>query len=276
MAVITESAHGATSLRVALVPVAVAGVAFAALTAWGLSPSAHLMMLFPDPSDARSMPGMTMPGAVAGTSALVLAAAFLGAWMLMTLATMMPTALPLLGAFEQVAATRPRPGRLGLVLSSGFLTVWLAAGTVVAGADVAVHRFVPAAGPFRERWPVAALVLAVAGAYQLSPLARRCLTACRSPFSFIARHWSGGPGAGRQSWAIGVAYGRSCLGCCAPLMAVMVVVGMANPLWMIGLGALGGLQKHARGGQRLAVVTGVVLLAAAAAVALLRLPMGAA
>jgi predicted metal-binding membrane protein len=270
LAGVAQGVRAAVPFRVAFLPLALAAAAFAALTAWGLSSSAHLMMLLPD--GTHEMPGMVMPG---DAGAPVLAAAFLGAWMLMVLATMLPTALPLLGAFERVAASRPRPGRLGMLVTGGFLAVWLTAGIVLAGIDVAVHRFVSATGPFYRPWLVPALVLALAGAYQLSPLARRCLTACRVPFSFIARRWTGLPGAHRQAWAIGVDYGRSCLGCCASLMAVMVVVGMVSPLWILGLGLLGALQKHAPGGQRLATATGVGLLVLAAVVAFLRLPMGA-
>ena len=36
---------------------------------------------------------------------------------------------------------------------------------------------------------VAGVVVGVAGAYQFGPWKTRCLTACRSPRGFAARHW---------------------------------------------------------------------------------------
>ena len=108
----------------------------------------------------------------------------------------------------------------------------------------------------------AAAILVVAGAYQLSPLALRCLRACRSPFGFLARGWTGRADVRRQAVRIGVAYGRSCLGCCAGLMAVLLVVGMANPGWMLALGAVMAVQKNAAWGARLAMASGCLLIAA--------------
>ena len=121
------------------------------------------------------------------------------------------------------------------------------------------HPFVPLA---------VAATFALAGAYQLSDAAGRCRDRCRSPFGFLTRHWTGAPGVVRQSFAIGADYGRSCLGCCAPLMVVMLAIGMGNLAWMYVLALVGALQKQARWGERVATAVGVALLATAAAVAI--------
>lgn len=184
---------------------------------------------------------------------------FTVAWLLMTVATMLPTALPLLSAYGTLTAGRPHPARLRAAVVAGFLAVWTVAGLAAAAVVQAVHRVdAPEAA-------VAAGVLAAAGAYQLSGLAARCLTACRNPVAILHRHWGGGRDVLRRSAAIGVTYGRTCLGCCAGLMGVMLVVGMGNLAWMYVLALLAAVQKA--GGHRVARVAGGVLLVAAGLVA---------
>jgi predicted metal-binding membrane protein len=112
---------------------------------------------------------------------------------------------------------------------------------------------------------VGALVLA--GAHQLSPIAARCLDACRAPLSFVAPRWTGGADVHAQALRIGADYGRSCLGCCAGLMVVMLVVGMAAPVWMVGLGVLSAAHKLTAAGPALARATGIALLGTATVVA---------
>jgi predicted metal-binding membrane protein len=49
----------------------------------------------------------------------------------------------------------------------------------------------------------------------------------------------------------GGAYGLTCVGCCINMIALMLVVGMASPLWTLGLTAGMAVQKHATWGPRL-------------------------
>ncbi len=197
-------------------------------------------------------------------SGAAMVAWFSAAWLLMTIATMLPTALPLVTAFRTISAGRRRAGQLLVALIAGFLCVWLLAGIALSGVDLFVHRAADSDALRERAWIILAVTLAGAGGYQLSSLAGRCLHACRAPVGFLARHWSGGRRVRTQSWNIGVDYGVSCIGCCAALMVVMFAVGMANPLWMVALGAASGLHKLAPHGRALAVATGWVLLACAA------------
>jgi predicted metal-binding membrane protein len=197
------------------------------------------------------------------------------AWLLMTLATMLPTAAPLLASFGLMSAGRPQRRRLILAVIAGFLAVWTLAGAAAAVLDHAARAAIaPLGGPWA--WFAAALALALAGAYQLSPLAAQCRTTCRSPLSFLCAHWTGKADAMRQALAIGADYGRSCLGCCLPLMTVMLVVGMGNLAWMYGLALAAAVQKHARHGEALGWALGVALLAVAAGLAGGAWPAGAA
>ena len=224
----------------------------ASLWIWGASPAARWL------DHGSAMPQDTAP--------LFAIAIFSLAWLLMTVATMMPTALPLLSAFARVSAARPRRGVLTAAVVGGFLAVWTIAGVAAGVADVFVQNVL-----HRPAWhhygpPALAATLAAAGAYQLSGFAGRCRDRCRTPFGFLSRHWTGAPDVLSQSFAIGADYGRSCLGCCAPLMVVMLVAGMSNLAWMYGLAVVAALQKQSHWGERLAGAIGIALLVSAGTV----------
>jgi predicted metal-binding membrane protein len=237
--------------------VALLGLAMAAGAAlwwWGISPAARWL-------DHGSTAGQPAAGPLATL------AVFSAAWLLMTVGTMVPTTAPLLDSFARVSAVRPRRGWLTGAVIAGFICVWGVAGVVAGVVDLALHELVHTTALHAYAPLFLALALGLAGIYQLSGPAARCRRGCRSPISFLSRHWTGEPDVLRQSLAIGADYGRSCLGCCAPLMVVMLAVGMSNLAWMYGLALLGGLQKGAPWGEALAVPLGIVLLVAAAVVA---------
>ena len=167
--------------------------------------------------------------------------AFLGGWVVMMAAMMLPSMAPL------VLVYGPR-GRARLVL--GYLLVWAAAGIPVYAVASAVDlMMVPAAA--------VATVLAVAGVYQFTTLKDVCLRACRSPLDFIAVRWGRGP------LRLGVAHGVYCVGCCWALMAVLVGAA-AMSLWAAALiAALVFAEKVLPMGEWTARLAGLALIAAA-------------
>jgi predicted metal-binding membrane protein len=192
---------------------------------------------------------------------------YVAGWTLMIGAMMLPTTLGLLRALGRATHTRPDRRRLQLLAGVGFVGVWAVVGYAFRGADAGVHAAV-AASDWLEARPqlIGAGALAVAGAFQFSSLKHRCLTACRSPASFLYRHWHGRSPA-RDAVEVGAAYGASCVGCCWALMLVMFGLGTASVPWMLGLGALMAIEKGTEAGRRLSAPLGVALLAAAAVVA---------
>ncbi len=243
-----QHTSGATTTMVASAVGASAVAALTILVWWSGSPSGRYL----DHAGTDHPTGLPM------------LATFVAAWLLMTVASMLPTALPLLTSFRCVVAGRRGAAGLVAVVVGGFLIVWTLAGVAMASIDLAVHQLVERTALGRHTWLIAVGALTLAGTYQLTPLAMRCLHACRSPLGFLGRHWTGAPDVRRQSLTIGLDYGLSCLGCCAGLMAVMFAVGMANPWWMVGLGVVSGAEKIASFGRELATATGVVLLVVAA------------
>jgi len=191
---------------------------------------------------------------------LVLLAVFIFGWVLMTVAMMLPTSLPLVMLFHRLTRQRRDQARLIGSLIVGYLGVWALFGVLAHVGDLlvhaAVHRF-PWLGA--NAWVIGAATLALAGLYQFSPLKYACLDKCRSPLGFIVEHWEGRR-EGVQAFWLGVRHGAFCVGCCWSLMLLMFAFACGNVAWMLGLGAVMAAEKNLPWGGRLSVPLGVVLL----------------
>jgi predicted metal-binding membrane protein len=227
--------------------VALVGFGWAALWAWSTSPAARYL-------DHRDLDA---DGLTATTVAL-----FTAGWLLMTIAMMLPTSLPLLATFRAVVGRRPHPDRLATLVVAGYLAGWTAVGFGMFVADSGIHALVGAI-PYLAAHPnmIVALTLLAAGAYQFSPLKYRCLEACRSPLLFVMSHWRAARPA-REALEIGLRHAAYCVGCCWSVMLVLFALGMGNLAWMLGAGIVMAIEKNLPGGRRLGKPLGVVLLLA--------------
>ena len=113
-----------------------------------------------------------------------------------------------------------------VVLASGYVAVWVALATPLF--------FLPA-----PPWEIA---VAVAAAYQLTPLKRRCLAVCRTPLARIVHDWRDGLGG---AFRAGVGNGLWCVGCCGGAMLVLLAVGLMSVWWMAAAGAAIFAEKRA-------------------------------
>jgi predicted metal-binding membrane protein len=169
---------------------------------------------------------------------------YLGIWVMMTAAMMLPSAVPAAGHAARLAR---RNSTVPFV--AGYLAVW----TVYGLAAYGLYRFLSSLDTgwlaWDERGPwVAGAVIVAAGIYELTPVKRRSLRRCRS-----ARH----PGSALRS---GLAHGLDCVGCSGGLMAVLFVLGVMSLLWM-GLAAVAIFaEKVLPHGVRLAAPLAVVLV----------------
>jgi predicted metal-binding membrane protein len=201
-----------------------------------------------------------LPGALA-------VAAFVGGWTAMTVAMMLPTALPLITLFRVTVGRRPERAGLVARLIGGYLGVWALFGVLLYLVDAGIHRAVAGvpllAAATGYLLPV---VLLAAGAYQFTPLKDRCLQECRSPLTFIAGHWTGVAPA-REAVRLGARHGVFCLGCCWALMLLMFALGVAHLPGMLVLGAVMAAEKSMPWGRRLVAPVGVVFVLSAAALA---------
>ena len=235
-----------------------AAMAWATLALWSASPYARYL----DHGgwlDAAWLEAICR--AVPQGNLVVPALVYAGAWLLMIVAMMLPTTVPLLRVFQRVAATRADAPALFALVVLGYAAAWAAFGLVAHAADSLVHI---AAGNFGwltlHGWVVGAAVLAIAGAFQFSSLKYRCLERCRTPFGFVNARWRG-LRPSREALRIGFDHGLFCVGCCWALMLVMFVVGMGNLGWMLVLAALMAAEKNLPSGRRFAAPVGVALIA---------------
>lgn len=229
--------------RLALATLALA--AWIMLLAWGASPYAGLL------SHQELASGGLTPFRLI---------AFTAGWLLMTVAMMLPSSLPLINLFGRLVAGRSDRLALTLRLVLGYLAVWAAFGILAFLGDAAIHRAI-------ERSPdVANLsqwmgigVLLVSGVYEVTPLKDMCLEKCRSPYSFLVEHWRG-----RQAvWEavrLGARHGLFCVGCCWTLMLLMFAIGSVNLGWMLALAAIMTAEKTSRWGRHLTVPVGLLLV----------------
>jgi predicted metal-binding membrane protein len=220
--------------------------AWLALVAWSGSPAGAYLH--------HDTSGLPVPAA---------AGLFAAGWALMILAMMLPSSVPLVIVFATLV--RRRPGRRTLVagLLAGYLLAWTAVGLAAWGLDRGIHAAVDAV-PWLAAHPqvILASTLAIAGAWQLTPLRDRCLDACRTPLGFVVGRWRGRSPV-REAVAMGLAHGWFCVGCCWSLMLVMFGVGLGSLGAMLALGVVTAVEKNAPWGRRLGrpIAVGLVLAA---------------
>ncbi len=182
------------------------------------------------------MPGQTWPGA---------AASFLCMWVVMMVAMMLPSLVPMLRRYRQ-AVDRPgemRLGRLTALVGVGYFAVWTVFGMAAFPLGVALAGIE---------------MLQPAGSLQLSGWKARHLACCREA-----------PGAGRTqpadagtAWRHGLRLGVHCSQCCVGLMAVLLVIGGMDLRAMAAVAAAITVERLAPAGERIARATGVVVVAA--------------
>jgi predicted metal-binding membrane protein len=188
----------------------------------------------------------------------------LAAWQAMTAAMMLPSSLPLVRLYSHASATQPQPRQAMGGFLSGYALVWTGFAALAFLGDVAVHRVIAANPSLRaHEWMIGGAVLALAGAYQFTPLKEACLRECRHPAAFMLRYYERGAAGG---FRLGARHGLFCVGCCWALMLVMFAVGIASLVWMAIFTALMVHEKARPLGARTVPLTGIALLGAASIV----------
>jgi predicted metal-binding membrane protein len=188
--------------------------------------------------------------------------AFVAAWTVMMAAMMLPSALPMIALYAatQRDTAEPTRGALPVTLFTLiYLGLWAATGVPIYVASVALSALATDVRAY-----TVAGMLVVAGIFQLSPLKHVCLRRCRSPLGLFLGHWRAG---WRGGVAVGWAHAAYCLGCCWVLMVVLVVAGAMGLAWVLLIAAVVAAEKLLPAGERIAVVTGIVLVLLGLAVA---------
>jgi len=193
------------------------------------------------------MPGQTWPG---------VAASFLGMWVVMMVAMMLPSLLPMLWRYRQTVERtgEVRIGRLVTLVAGGYFFVWTVFGLAVFPLGVALTAVQMQYPVFARAVPVAVgVVILMAGALQLTTWKARHLAFCSD---------APGPGSSlpvgiRAAWIHGLQLGVHCSQCCVGLMAILLVIGVMDFRAMIVVAAAITIERLAPAGERVARATGV-------------------
>ena len=185
---------------------------------------------------------------------------FLGAWLVMVVAMMLPASLPTVRVIESAAVSSIRSRHVGVTFLVTFGLVWATFGVLAFLGDVVLHAIVDATPWLDARpWLIEAGVLVLAGGYQWMPLKRRSLAACRHP----ADPWLTEMRAEQGVLRAAIDHAVACLASSWALMLLMFAEGFANLWWMVGLTAVMVYETNGQHGPRAAQAAGVVLLLAA-------------
>lgn len=215
------------------------------------------------------MGGMPMPGnwtmsmtwmPMGGQSWPGLAASFLGMWLVMMVAMMLPSLMPILWRYRDLVdrADHLPPNQIVMLIGAGYFVVWTAFGAIVfalgAGfAALAIQQSVVA-----RTVPVATgVVVVIAGGFQFTAWKARLLACCRElPVRVPGLSMSAG-----NAWRYGLRRGLHCSYCCAGLTAVLVVNGVMDLGVMVAVTAAITVERLAPAGERAARAIGSIVIA---------------
>jgi predicted metal-binding membrane protein len=223
---------------------------------WCASMSAMREMSMPG-GWTMSMVWMRMPGqtwAAAATS-------FIGMWVVMMVAMMLPCLVPMLWRYRQALANtgKRRLGPLTALVGVGYFFVWTVFGMIAFPVGVALAAVEMDQPALARGVPIAvAVVVLIAGALQFTAWKARQLACCRAA-----------PGRGRSlpadaatAWRYGLRLGRHCSSCCAALTTILLVVGVMDLRVMAVVTAATTLERLAPAGARVARAIGTVVVGA--------------
>jgi len=203
-----------------------------------------------------SMAWMRMPG----QSWLAAAASFLGMWVVMMVAMMLPSVVPMLRRYRQAVGGSDvtRLGRQTALVGAGYFLVWTLWGVAAFPLGVALAAVEMRQPALARAVPIAVgAVVVLAGALQFSAWKARALACCRDS-----------PGPGRTlpadaatAWRHGLRLGLHCSRCCAGLTAALLVLGVMDLRAMAVVTAATTVERLAPAGERVARAIGAIVVA---------------
>ncbi|MFM0209633.1 DUF2182 domain-containing protein [Paraburkholderia sediminicola] len=196
------------------------------------------------------MCGQTWPG---------VAASFLGMWVVMMVAMMLPSLVPLLWRYrEAVGGTgEARLGWLTVLVGAGYFFVWAAFGMAVfplGAALAALEMELPALA--RAVPLTTGVIVLIAGALQFTAWKARRLACCRCEAPGRCRELSALPADAATAWRHGLRLGLHCNACCAGLTMILLVAGVMDLRVMAAVTAAITVERLAPRGERMARVIG--------------------
>jgi predicted metal-binding membrane protein len=155
------------------------------------------------------------------------AASFLGMWITMMVAMMLPSLVPTLRRYRKAVgiAGERNIDRLTALVGAGYFCIWIVAGMLVFGLGVAVTSFEMEWPALGHAVPIAAgMIVVIAGLWQFTSWKAACLECGRDTHG---RHRLLTNDAA-TAWRDGMRLGLECAACCANLMAILLVIGIMD------------------------------------------------
>jgi predicted metal-binding membrane protein len=177
-------------------------------------------------------------------------------WAVMMTGMMLPSAAPMIVLIG---------GGRGYLVALGYVSVWAVFSVGATALQWLLMRMLIVTPLLEMSGAVpSALLLAIAGLYQLTPLKHACLATCQSPMLFLTRRWRSGM---LGAFRMGVDHGVYCVGCCWALMVLLFAGGVMNLVVIAALTVFVAFEKLVPLGVWGPRVTGAALLVAAVWVA---------
>jgi predicted metal-binding membrane protein len=194
------------------------------------------------------MPGQTWPG---------VAASFLGMWVVMMVAMMLPSLVPMLRRYREAVGRTGEThlGRLTVLVGAGYFFVWTTLGIAAFPLGAALAGVEMQEPDIAGAVPIAVgAVVLIAGALQFTAWKARHLAYCREAPG-CGHALSADPG---TAWRHGLHLGLHCSRCCFGLMAILLVIGVTDLRAMAVVAAAIAVERLAPAGERVAQATGAV------------------
>jgi predicted metal-binding membrane protein len=221
---------------------------------WCMSMSAMGAMLMPG-GWTMSMVWMRMPEQTWPE----VAASFIGMWVVMMVAMMLPSLAPMLWRYRQALGRtgQARLGRLTTLVALGYFFVWTLFGMIAYPIGVSLAAIEMQQPVLSSAVPIAVgVVVLIAGALQLSSWKARQLACCREA-----------SGRGRTlpadvatAWRHGMRLGLHCARCCSNLMAILLVIGVMDLGAMAVVTTAITVERLAPAGERVAQAIGAIIV----------------
>jgi predicted metal-binding membrane protein len=217
-----------------------------------------------------AMGGMRMPGGwtmsmawmrMPGQTWIGSAASFLSMWVVMMVAMMLPSLVPMLWRYRQAV---DEPGktnlnRLTALIGVGYFFVWTMVGMAVFPLGVVLAMAEMQQPALASAVPIAVgVIVLTAGLFHLTARKMRHLAICRETPRQGCRVLADASTAWRQ----GVRLGLHCSQCCVGLMAILLVIGVMDLRVMAVVAAAITVERLAPDGEGVARATGAVAVVA--------------
>ena len=216
-----------------------------------------------------AMGGMSMPGGwtmsmtwmrMPGQSWSGAAAMFLGMWIVMMIAMMLPSLAPMLWRYRQTASatSETRLRRLTALVGVGYFFMWTLIGAIVFPIGLALAAIQMQHPAIARAAPLAgAVVVLLAGCLQFTRWKLRHLACCRAS-AVCSRSV---PDDEASAWRYGMRLGLHCAQCCAGLIAILLAVGVMDPTAMAIVAVAITVERISSAGERVARIIGAIVVA---------------